>query len=69
MLSPDDCDNLKERSFQDWLTETRNASDIVIMDFWIDRVPEEPTLPFQTEYMLQQLFQAQNSPTLPTQQP
>jgi len=69
MLSPEECDNLKEQSFQDWLTETRNTSDITIMDYWVDRVPEEPTLPFQTEYMLQQLFQAQTSPTLPTQQP
>jgi len=36
---------LKENKFQDWLNQIRFTFDIEIMDYWIDRIPEEPAIP------------------------
>lgn len=65
-LADIECSQKKQRAFDEWLTETRSNAIIEIMDYWVDRVPEDPTLPIQTQLAIQQLFQQLSAPsTLP----
>lgn len=56
-LSNAECQQRNEQIFQDWLTETRTSSDIEIKEYWIERVPNEPALPLQTQLVIQQLLE------------
>jgi parvulin-like peptidyl-prolyl isomerase len=38
-------DQIKQQRFSDWLTEQRDASNIVTRDNWQDDVPTSPTIP------------------------
>jgi parvulin-like peptidyl-prolyl isomerase len=61
-----ECDQRKLQAFDEWLIEARNNSTIEIMDYWVDRVPEKPELPLQTQLAIQQLLLSSASPgTLP----
>jgi len=61
-LTETDCSQKKQQAFNEWLTETRANATIEIMDYWVDRVPEEPTLPIQTQLAIQQLIQQSSVP-------
>ncbi len=47
-LSPDEFAQLKDKAFSDWLTEARSkaeaAGQLVIFDYWKNRIPLEPNL-------------------------
>jgi len=61
-----ECEQSKLQAFDEWLIEARNSSTIEIMDYWVDRVPEKPELPLQTQLAIQQLLLSSASPgTLP----
>lgn len=38
-------ENVRVEVFTDWLTELREASDIEILDYWINRIPDDPSVP------------------------
>jgi len=63
-LSNSECQQRNQQLFQEWLTEERANSAIEIMDFWIERVPDKPTIPVQTQLVIQQLIQSSVQPTL-----
>ena len=44
-LSTTELDNLRQTKFDEWLAQKREAAEITIYDYWMDRVPEEPTIP------------------------
>lgn len=44
-LSPNDFENYKEQVFADWLTETRESYQVEKMEYWSNRVPDDPRLP------------------------
>jgi peptidyl-prolyl cis-trans isomerase D len=62
-------DQLRQSRFDNWLTETRDAADIQIMDYWTERVPTEPTLPPEIlDFIQRNLPGAQpTQPSLPVQ--
>jgi parvulin-like peptidyl-prolyl isomerase len=69
-LSPSDYEQFKTQEFQDWLTEQRDNSEVVIEEYWIDRVPTEPNLPPEVDAFIQQAQQPVPTsviPTLPTE--
>lgn len=70
-LDPVACNQKKDEAFDNWFLEIKALSDIEIMDYWQDRVPDEPTIPFQTQLAIQQLQQLQQQvPPIPlTAQP
>jgi parvulin-like peptidyl-prolyl isomerase len=44
-LSAMEYEQLRQQKFTEWLNKARLEADIEIFDYWIDRVPLEPTLP------------------------
>lgn len=66
-LSDIACQQKKEGVFNEWLNVERMNSDIVIMEYWKDRVPDEPTLPLQTQLVIQQIIANSSLPNTPIQ--
>lgn len=56
---------LRTQKFQDWLTQLRDKSTIVIKDYWTNRVPTEPTLPAEITSFIDQFQQSQQQPSVP----
>jgi peptidyl-prolyl cis-trans isomerase D len=46
-LNSNDFMQLKVTEFSNWLSEVRLTVEIEIKDYWIDRIPKEPTIPAQ----------------------
>jgi parvulin-like peptidyl-prolyl isomerase len=44
-LNPTDYSNLINSTFQDWATGQRLQADVVIEDYWAERVPTSPSIP------------------------
>ena len=44
-ITEDRVEQIRQQKLQDWLTEQRDASDVVYIDNWMDKVPTEPTIP------------------------
>lgn len=44
-LSPAEYEQLRQADFQDWLTQQRLFADVEMFDYWVDRVPTQPTIP------------------------
>lgn len=44
-LSPEELNSLRQREFQNWISEQRKKSDIQISEIWVDNVPTQPDLP------------------------
>jgi parvulin-like peptidyl-prolyl isomerase len=59
----------RDQGFNDWLTDLRDNSEIVIMDDWIIIVPSEPDLPVDLLSFIYQFQQQQLQPTLPLPEP
>jgi peptidyl-prolyl cis-trans isomerase D len=68
-LTPSQYDQLRQVTFNNWLTDQRDAADIQIMDYWTERVPTEPTLPAEIlDFIQRNLPGAQpTQPSLPVQ--
>lgn len=47
-LSTTEYDQLRQDNFQIWLTTQREASTVKIFDYWMNRVPSDPSLPTTT---------------------
>jgi len=47
-LSTTEYDQLRQDNFQKWLTTQREASTVKIFDYWMNRVPSDPSLPTTT---------------------
>ena len=64
-VPPDEFQIMKQNAFTDWLNESRNArEDIVIFDEWEDFVPTTPEIPQQ--FLIQLYQQQQQDPLLPS---
>ena len=63
-LSAEKCEQLKKKTFEDWLKTQRDAADIEKNEDWISLVPPDPTMPPDIEQFIKQLQAIQ-----PTQQP
>ena len=59
---------LQQKKFEEFLQTLRDNADIEIRDYWIDRVPEEPTLPPEIVNFIQ-LAQQQSQPPITTPSP
>lgn len=68
-LSSAEYQRLRDQSFNTWLTDLRENSDIVITDDWIAIVPTEPDLPLELQSFIYQFQQQQLQPTLPLPEP
>jgi len=68
-LSESEYQQLREQKFSEWLTQVRENATIDIRDYWVDRVPAEPTLPPEIVQFLQQSVQSIPQPTLPAASP
>jgi parvulin-like peptidyl-prolyl isomerase len=44
-LSSNEYEQLKESEFNNWLDQVRFTLDVEILEYWIDRIPEEPSIP------------------------
>ncbi len=44
-LSVSEYERLRETKFQEWLDQQRQNTQVVIADWWKDRIPIEPTIP------------------------
>jgi parvulin-like peptidyl-prolyl isomerase len=62
-LTPSQCDQKKEKAFNDWLSGARTLADIEIFDYWKERVPVEPTIPLETQRAIQNILQPVITPT------
>jgi len=54
-LSADECAQLPQQKFSEWLQEIHDSSDIVINDIWQEVVPLSPTLPADIVDVVKQL--------------
>jgi len=69
-LSPEACDQLRNKKFQDWLDKLRADSKTEIKDFWKEVVPAEPTLDPQISNFIQSnLVKTPTPPLIITPQP
>jgi parvulin-like peptidyl-prolyl isomerase len=50
-LNSNEYNQLKQTEFNNWLGEVRLTIEVEIQDFWVDRIPEDPSIPPQ--YLLQ----------------
>ncbi len=46
-LSPGEYEQFREEEFFNWLTTLRAQADIVMLDYWVDRIPDDPDIPAQ----------------------
>jgi hypothetical protein len=54
---------LRQEKFQEWLDAQREGSEVEIRDYWLERLPTEPTFPAELASFLQQLQQQSAQPT------
>ncbi|MBC8503774.1 MAG: peptidylprolyl isomerase [Anaerolineales bacterium] len=45
IISSDRIEQIRQQIFQEWLTETRESTEVVIADNWAEDVPDTPTIP------------------------
>lgn len=56
-------EQMKQEKFQEWLDAQRESSEVEIRDYWLDRLPVEPTLPPEITTFLAQVQQQAQQPT------
>jgi len=61
-LSDSAYSQLRETKFQEWLDLQRENSTVEIRDYWVERVPAEPTLPVELTTFIQQVQQQLQQP-------
>jgi len=68
-LSQSDFEQLRQKRFNDWLTELRGKSQVDIRDLWKQNLPTEPAFPADIDSFLQQVQQQMLQQSQPTPAP
>ena len=58
-LTADECDQIKNERFTEWLKQLRESSTVEIDDIWQEVVPLQPTLPSEIQTIVDQLSNPQ----------
>jgi len=48
-ISNERIDQIRQKTFQDWLAERHDSADVIIADDWREEVPTEPSIPVQMQ--------------------
>ncbi len=67
-VAPIEFEQFREQRFREWLADNRLASNVEILDTWMNRVPTDPSIPFNVQAIAQQLMAGAAAPpiTVPT---
>jgi len=63
-LSESAYQQLQSQKFDEWLKTIRDSAEIEIRDYWLELVPEVPTLPAEVENFILQVQQQQSQPQI-----
>lgn len=64
-LSDSAYEQLRQQKFQEWLDLQREEANVEIRDYWVERVPAEPTLPAEIVNLIQQAQTQNQQPVVP----